>query len=162
MTLNEYLRGKRGEVQIGSGSGFWYFGDMQNATKNVKKISGEIHRLHRNFLENKEKDVTRYRRLVAESKENVTTLSGEELRCEKELLVTRELKLKSAEKSLKRIKEVLDNWTPLGKREVLDTYPLLLRENVLAIIVEGQEISPWWDINEYRQAAQEKKGAKKK
>lgn len=161
MTLNEYLKGKQGEVQIGSGSGFWYFGDMQNARKGVKEISDKQYESYKRNMKIRERNVAMRRRLVTESKEKVETLSGQELKDEKSLLVTRELKLKSAEKGLQRIKELIGNWTPLGEREVLDTYPLMLRENVLAIIVEGQEVSWWWDISEYEQA-RKKKGAKKK
>ena len=165
-TLGEIIKDYEGKkVKIGSLSGFFFCGRVtEDFSSKLNELSSKIYAAlgeriatYKKHLSYNEKLLSEYRMSLRDKKRQLKKWEGN--KNHEEILSDRIARLeesiaakKKYSRTLKGVisacTEKLGAFSPLTDREVREIYSSILHKDVTIILVEGEEVGKYWDIDE--------------
>lgn len=165
-TLGEIIKNYEGQrVKLGSLSGFFYCGEITtNFNDKLSEIDVEFYTAleeriegYKKIIAGTEKTLCKYRLNLRSKKRKLKAWDGSESgktiledrieNLEKNISSKVEF-IDSIKSAMTTCKEKMDNLIPLTERNVREIYKSLLYEDVTIILIDGEEIGKYWDIDE--------------
>lgn len=165
-TLGEIIKNYEGQrVKLGSLSGFFYCGEITtDFNNNLSELDVEFYTAlekriegYKKIIAGTEKTLCEYRLNLRSKKRKLKAWDGSE--SGKAILEDRIENLKknidskvefinSIKSAMTTCEEKMDNLVPLTERSVREIYKSILYEDVTIILIEGEEVGKYWDIDE--------------
>lgn len=165
-TLGEIIKDYEGKkVKIGSLSGFFFCGRVtESFSSKLNELNSEIYAAlgeriatYKKYLGYNEKLLSEYRMTLNNKKRQLKKWEGnkdhEEILSDRiarleENIAAKEKYSRTIKGAISACTEKLGAFSPLTDREVREVYPSMLHKDVTIILVEGEEVGKYWDIDE--------------
>ena len=165
-TLGEIIKDYEGKkVKIGSLSGFFFCGKVdENFSSKLNELNNEIYAAlgeriatYKKYLGYNEKLLSEYRMTLNDKKRQLKKWEGnkdhEEILSDRiarleENIAAKEKYSRTIKGAISACTEKLEVFSPLTDRGVREVYPSMLHKDVTIILVEGEEVGKYWDIDE--------------
>lgn len=140
-------------VKLGfeNGSGFFYCGPVNEC--DLKAVDGKVkewvEQASRNAISSLACTVDNLDKYVQEFNARVKNLSKPQIN-EYGKVINRYAKTaKNQFNRVIKLDKYVQSYVPISEREVTDVYDSILNKNEIIVIVDGIEVGPYWDDDEY-------------
>ena len=156
MKLYELLKSypEEQEVKIGSGSGFFYIGNLKDIFTKLHEINNDYFAYYEELLNESIIRLTNiddifyksyFKKLkIEEGKRKKHKKYMTEIEVKKYIENKKVREIKRLQKVIPKYDKYLNDWTELVDREVIDEYNSIISLDTIIIIIEGIEHGEYW------------------